>query len=62
VQISGTGSEVCFRRKDGSTFWAAVFISPIRAKSGDVVRIDVGQPKFPGELWRGAMQSPTQSP
>jgi PAS domain S-box-containing protein len=30
--------EICFRRKDGSTFWAAVFISPVRDKSGDVVQ------------------------
>ena len=30
--------EICFRRKDGTTFWAAVFISPIRDKSDDVVQ------------------------
>lgn len=30
--------EICFHRKDSSTFWAAVFISPIRDKSGDVVQ------------------------
>src|ERR1700724_3009627 len=24
--------EICFHRHDGSTFWAAVFISPVRAK------------------------------
>jgi PAS domain S-box-containing protein len=27
-----------FRRKDGSIFWAAVFISPVRDKAGDVVQ------------------------
>jgi two-component sensor histidine kinase len=27
-----------FRRKDGSIFWAAVFISPVRDKVGDVVQ------------------------
>ena len=30
--------EICFRRKDGTTFWAAVFISPVRDKSDDVVQ------------------------
>lgn len=30
--------EICFRRKDGSKFWAAVFISPVRDKGGDVVQ------------------------
>jgi PAS domain S-box-containing protein len=30
--------EICFRRKDGSVFWAAVFISPILDKTGDVVQ------------------------
>ncbi len=31
-------SEVRYRRKDGSEFWAALFISPIRDGSGDVVK------------------------
>ncbi len=32
-------SEVCYRRKDGSKFWAALFISPVRdEKSGDVIQ------------------------
>jgi PAS domain S-box-containing protein len=30
--------EICFRRKNGSMFWAAVFISPVRDKRGDVVQ------------------------
>ena len=30
--------EVCLRRHDGSTFWSAVFISPVRDKVGDVVQ------------------------
>lgn len=30
--------EVCFRRKDGSSFWAAVFISPVLDKGGAVVQ------------------------
>jgi PAS domain S-box-containing protein len=30
--------EICFSRKDGSMFWAAVFISPILDKTGDVVQ------------------------
>jgi PAS domain S-box-containing protein len=29
--------QINFRRKDGSMFWAAVFISPVRDKTGDVV-------------------------
>ena len=35
---SGSNLEMCFRRKDGSTFWAAVFVSPIRDKTGEVVQ------------------------
>ncbi len=31
-------SEVRYRRKDGSEFWAALFISPVRDESGDVVQ------------------------
>jgi len=30
--------EICFCRKDGKMFWAAVFISPILDKTGDVVQ------------------------
>ena len=30
--------EICFRRKDGGMFWAAVFISPVLDKTGDVVQ------------------------
>src|SRR5476651_1210927 len=30
--------EICFRRKDGSTFWAAAFISPVRDKSDEIVQ------------------------
>ena len=32
------GAEFRYRRKDGSEFWAALFISPVRDKSGDVVQ------------------------
>ena len=43
VQAALAGSskddfEICFRRKDGSMFWAAVFISPVLDKVGDVVQ------------------------
>ena len=31
-------SEVRYRRKDGSKFWAALFISPVRDESGEVVQ------------------------
>ena len=31
-------SEVCYCRKDGSKFWAALFISPVRDESGDVIQ------------------------
>ncbi|HEV2816380.1 MAG TPA: HWE histidine kinase domain-containing protein [Allosphingosinicella sp.] len=31
-------SEVRYRRKDGSEFWAALFVSPVRDESGDVVQ------------------------
>jgi PAS domain S-box-containing protein len=34
---SESGFEISFRRKDGGIFWAAVFISPVRDKSGNVV-------------------------
>jgi PAS domain S-box-containing protein len=30
--------EICLGRRDGSTFWAAVFISPVRDKTGGVVQ------------------------
>jgi PAS domain S-box-containing protein len=30
--------EICYRRNDGSVFWASVFISPVRDDSGDVVQ------------------------
>ena len=30
--------EVRYRRKDGSEFWAALFISPVRDENGDVVQ------------------------
>ena len=32
------GSENRYRRKDGSVFWAAIFISPVLDESGDVVQ------------------------
>jgi PAS domain S-box-containing protein len=32
------GSEIRYRRKDGSMFWAAIFISPVRDESGEVVQ------------------------
>lgn len=32
------GAEVLHRRKDGSEFWSAVFISPVRDESGDIVQ------------------------
>jgi PAS domain S-box-containing protein len=32
------GSEIRYRRKDGSMFWAALFISPVRDESGEVVQ------------------------
>ena len=41
VAFEGTtdhGSEIRYRRKDGSTFWAAIFISPVLDESGDVVQ------------------------
>jgi PAS domain S-box-containing protein len=38
VSSSENDFEICFRRKDGSTFWTAFFISPIRDKTGDVVQ------------------------
>ena len=35
---SDTDVEVRYRRKDGSEFWAAVLISPVKDKDGDVVQ------------------------
>ena len=35
---SSSGTEVLYRRKDGSEFWAAVFISPVRDVDGDIVQ------------------------
>jgi two-component sensor histidine kinase len=35
---SSSGTEVLYRRKDGSEFWAAVFISLVRDTSGDIIQ------------------------
>ena len=35
---SSSGTEVLYRRKDGSEFWAALFVSPVRDGGGDVVQ------------------------
>ncbi len=35
---SDCGVEVLYRRKDGSEFWAALFVSPVRDESGDIVQ------------------------
>ena len=35
---SSSGTEVLCRRKDGSEFWAAVFISPVRDAGGNIVQ------------------------
>ena len=35
---SDGGSEVRYRRKDGSEFWAALFISPVRVDDGSIVQ------------------------
>jgi PAS domain S-box-containing protein len=35
---SSSGAEVLYRRKDGSEFWAALFVSPVRDAGGDVVQ------------------------
>ena len=32
------GSEIRYRRKDGSMFWAAIFISPVRDEGGELVQ------------------------
>jgi PAS domain S-box-containing protein len=32
------GVEISYRRKDGSEFWAALFISPVRNEDGDIVQ------------------------
>ncbi|MHC2291708.1 HWE histidine kinase domain-containing protein [Bradyrhizobium barranii] len=35
---SSNGAEVFCRRKDGSEFWAALFVSPVRDEGGDIVQ------------------------
>jgi PAS domain S-box-containing protein len=35
---SNSGTEVLYRRKDKSEFWAALFISPVRDASGNIVQ------------------------
>ncbi|MBF9232576.1 HWE histidine kinase domain-containing protein [Microvirga alba] len=35
---SKAGAEIHYRRKDGSEFWAALFISPVRDERGDIVQ------------------------
>jgi PAS domain S-box-containing protein len=32
------GSEIRYRRKDGSEFWAGLFISPVRLENGEIVQ------------------------
>jgi PAS domain S-box-containing protein len=33
-----SGTEIRYRRKNGSEFWAALFINPVRDKGGDIVQ------------------------
>jgi PAS domain S-box-containing protein len=35
---SNSGAEISYRRKDGSEFWACLFISPVRDEGGDIVQ------------------------
>jgi PAS domain S-box-containing protein len=35
---SNGGCEISYRRKDGSEFWAGLFISPVRLEDGDIVQ------------------------
>jgi PAS domain S-box-containing protein len=35
---SSSGTEVLYRRYDGSDFWSVVFISPVRDASGDIIQ------------------------
>jgi len=35
---SNSGTEILYRRKDGSEFWSAVFISPVRDAGGDIIQ------------------------
>ena len=35
---SDCGAEVRYRRRDGSRLWAALFVSPVRDKNGDIVQ------------------------
>ena len=35
---SRSGADVLYRRKDGSEFWAGLFISPVRDEAGDIVQ------------------------
>jgi PAS domain S-box-containing protein len=61
IQAAFEGSEkdpeVRYRRKDGSVFWATVFVSPVRNESGDIVQhfisfVDVTQQKREGDRLR----------
>jgi PAS domain S-box-containing protein len=38
AEDSKGGSEVLYSRKDGSQFWAAIFISPVRDEEGSIVQ------------------------
>ena len=38
VGNSPGGAEIRYRRKDGSEFWAALFISPVRIEGGEIVQ------------------------
>ena len=57
---SKSDCEICCRRHDGSTFWAAVFISPVRDQAGDVVQhfasfVDLTEHKREGERLRSLL-------
>jgi PAS domain S-box-containing protein len=65
VEAAFTGNskrdfEICFRRRDGSTFWAAVFVSPVRDKAGDIVQhfasfVDLTEHKQEGDRLRSLL-------
>ncbi|SDP41089.1 MULTISPECIES: HWE histidine kinase domain-containing protein [Filomicrobium] len=38
LAASDAGAEIRYRRKDGSEFWAALFVSPVRLEDGEIVQ------------------------
>jgi PAS domain S-box-containing protein len=61
---SSSGTEVLYRRKDGSEFWSAVFISPVRDAGVDIIqyfasfltKVEPSRQEYPFNGFNGAIE------